>query len=42
MTGAPGPRDPALLLKAIPPRVARDLLERERLACRALMGPLDN
>lgn len=38
ITGAEPQRDPALLLKAIPPRVARDLLERERLALSRLNG----
>ena len=38
MTGGASPRDPALLLKAIPPRVARNLLERERLALSRLSG----
>ncbi len=38
MTSASGSRDPALLLKAIPPRVARDLLERERLGLARLSG----
>lgn len=36
--GATSPRDPALLLKAIPPRVARNLLERERLGLPGLGG----
>ena len=40
MTGAVRSRDPALLLKAIPPRVARDLLERERLRLSRLSGQL--
>ncbi|MDT0507014.1 LuxR C-terminal-related transcriptional regulator [Novosphingobium sp. MMS21-SN21R] len=31
-------RDPALLLKTIPPRVARDLLERDRLGLSRLSG----
>jgi LuxR family maltose regulon positive regulatory protein len=38
MTGVPSPHDPALLLKAIPPRVARDLLVRERLGLSRLNG----
>jgi LuxR family maltose regulon positive regulatory protein len=38
MTGATGSGDPAILLKAIPPRVARDLLERERLGLSRLSG----
>ena len=38
MVGATSSRDPALLLKAIPPRVARDLLERERLGLSRLNG----
>ncbi len=38
MTEAPSARDPALLLKAIPPRVARDLLERDRLGLSRLNG----
>ena len=38
MAGATSSRDPALLLKAIPPRVARDLLERERLGLSRLHG----
>jgi LuxR family maltose regulon positive regulatory protein len=32
MTYAPPHQDPALILKATPPRVARDLLQRERLS----------
>jgi len=39
MTDTISPRDPALLLKAIPPRVARDLLERDRLGLSRLNGP---
>ncbi len=35
---APSTRDPALLLKANPPRVARDLLVRERLGLSRLNG----
>ncbi len=38
MTNAINSRDPALLLKAIPPRVARDLLERGRLRLSNLNG----
>ena len=38
MTGATSFRDPALLLKAIPPRVSRDLLVRERLGLSRLNG----
>jgi len=38
MMRATSQRDPALLLKAIPPRVARDLLDRERLGLSRLNG----
>jgi LuxR family maltose regulon positive regulatory protein len=38
MTAASKTRDPALSLKAIPPRMARDLLERERLGLSRLSG----